>query len=77
MSSWQQSSVAAEAAAKTSDLLELLELLPPVLPLQTSAALAMGSKQPCVRGEFAFSGSRTLVKQAFSSDLHMYPVATQ
>lgn len=73
MSSWQHSNVAPEAPLRTSETLELLLLL----LLQTSAALAMGSKHPWVRGEFALSGSRTFVKQAFSSDLHMYPVATQ
>lgn len=71
MSSWQHSNVDTEAPPRASAPLEVL------LPLQTSAALVMGSKHPWVSGEFALSGSRTLVKQAFSSDLHMYPVATQ
>lgn len=71
MSSWQHSNVDTEAPLRASAPLEVL------LPLQTSAAFVMGSKHPWVSGEFALSGSRTLVKQAFSSDLHMYPVATQ
>ena len=74
MSSWQHSNVDTAAPLRASAPLEVLLLL---LLLQTSAAFVMGSKHPWVSGEFALSGSRTLVKQAFSSDLHMYPVATQ
>lgn len=41
------------------------------LAWQRSAVLARESRQPWVSGEFVFCGSRSLEKQAFSSDLHI------